>query len=341
VASGSRRYDRSDRDTSVFGAFSDIICALIVVWAAAILLSRLFGYTGVDVLILGQAALPLTLWPVWLALAISVWRAQPIRAAIAAVLCVFYGFALMPALGRDDPPDFAKQATATLTVFSANVYVDNETDLSAMIAAADADVLVLTEFAKTVEAPMRRSGVLRGYPHQAENGGEATWRTVILSRFPFTQNPRIIPVPGETTPGTPLVIADVQAPTGPLRVIGVHPMPYTVAGADTAFASTTRLLRDEIRASQGIPLLIAGDFNGTRWLPATGQIFDTGLTSVHEATGFGLSASWPMLGAIPRFMRLDHMFFSDDMWPTRLSDIRVRGSDHVGILATFVVDRRN
>jgi endonuclease/exonuclease/phosphatase (EEP) superfamily protein YafD len=337
VASGSRRYDRGDRDTSVFGAFADIICGLILVWAAAVWVSRLFGYTGVDLLVLGQAALPLTLWPVWLALAIAVWHGQPIRAAVSALLCVFYGFALLPALGTEEAPGFAAEASAQLSVFAANVYVDNENDLSAMIRATDADVLVLTEFAKTVEAPLRRSGALAGYAHMAENGGEATWRTVILSRLPFASPPRIVGVPGDPTPGTPVIMADIQTAAGPVRVVGAHPMPYTVDGADTAFASTTRLLRDEIRASRGVPLVVTGDFNGTRWLPSTGQLFDTGITSVHEARGFGLSASWPMLGSVPRFMRLDHMFFSDDLWPTRLTDVNVRGSDHVGMLTTFAI----
>jgi endonuclease/exonuclease/phosphatase (EEP) superfamily protein YafD len=342
VNRGSSRRS-SERDTPPFAALVDVLVILTIVSALLIWLARLLSYTGVDLLVVGQAALPLSMLPVWFALAATAWRSQPIRGAVCGVLCAAWVLALLPAVGRDPRPSFADQpGTPRFRLFSANVYTDNQRPLTGTLRAANADVLVLTEFSRPIEAQLRRDGALNGYLGVADNGAEGTWRTAILSRLPLS-NVRVVEVPGSPRTGTPVVTADIAVGTAvgtqTVRVIGAHPVPLTVDGADRAFRATTRVIRDEVRAAGSLPVIVAGDFNGTRWLPATGELFDLGLASVHEVRGFGLSASWPMgRGWVPRFMRLDHVLISKQLFPIGLVDVDVPGSDHAGSLVTFATN---
>ncbi len=327
----------------------DVLAAIIIVAGAITVFTRLIGWRGSTYAVLAQAALPLTLLPVWFALAITAWRGHPIRFAMSLLLCIVYGFSVYPAVRSQPAAAFASgviDSARTVRVFSANVYVDNETDFSRQVLQQDADVLVFHELAKPIEAQLRRSGALNAYPYLAENGAEGTWRTVIFSRLKFANQPRQLAVSGSASPGCPLLAVDVTLDGGTtVRIIGAHPVPLTVKGSDTAFVNTVRILQDEaLRARSektlvgGTPLIIAGDLNGTRWLPVTGQLFDNGLRSTHEAMGFGLSASWPRdMRLVPRFMRLDHAFYSGPIAPLTLRDVVIPGSDHAGFVATYVV----
>jgi endonuclease/exonuclease/phosphatase (EEP) superfamily protein YafD len=260
----------------------------------------------------------------------------------ALLLCVVYVLSLWPATGTDPMPSWAvagSSAGATaLRVGASNVYVDNTNDLSNLVTDMGADVLVFTEFAKPVEALMQRSGSLDQFPYRSDNAAEGTWRTKIFSRYPFVGQPRIVPVPGTPSVGTPLLLVDIQLPSGgKARVIGVHPMPLTVSGARSAFNNTSSVLREELRVAQleGVPLIAIGDFNGTRWLPQTGELFDAGYRSAHESGGYGLTASWPRVGPIPKFMRLDHALYVGAVEVRSVEDVTVIGSDHSAILVEF------
>lgn len=349
LPSRARGGNRGGSDDSVGVSLLDVLAAVIITAGALTVFTRLIGWRGSTYAVLAHSALPITLLPVWLALAITAWRGHPIRFAMSLMLCIVYVFSVYPAVRSQPLSGFASgsiDTARTLKVFSANVYVDNETDFSRQILQQTADVFVFHELAKPIEAQLRRSGALNAYPYFAENGAEGTWRTVIFSRLPFATEPRSLSVSGSSGPGCPLVAVDVTLSGGTVvRIIGAHPVPLTVKGSDTAFVNTVRILQDEaLRARSektlvgGTPLIIAGDFNGTRWLPVTGQLFDNGLRSTHEAMGYGLSASWPReMRFVPRFMRLDHAFFSGPIAPLSLHDVVIPGSDHSGFVASYVV----
>jgi endonuclease/exonuclease/phosphatase (EEP) superfamily protein YafD len=345
-----RRRDRGqDRENDgLFVSFLDVVAAVILLFGALLVFSRIIGFRGSPYVVLMHAALPLTLLPVWFALAITGWRGQPIRFVLSALLCVSYVMAVVPAVRSHEKPAFALGVVPDeqkIRVFSSNVFVDNTKDFSRSVLDAQADVLIFSEFAKPIEAVVRRSGVLNGYPYITDNGRDGVWRTVIYSRLAFADTPRLISVPGDPVPGTEMISVNIKLRNGiVVRVIGAHPVPLTVKGSDRAFAATVRLLQDEVRTARfektlmgGTPLIIAGDFNGTRWLPVTGQLYDSGLTDVHEAMGFGLSVSWPKTGLAPRFMRLDHAFYSGLLAPIALRDITIPGSDHAAFAVTFAV----
>jgi endonuclease/exonuclease/phosphatase (EEP) superfamily protein YafD len=96
------------------------------------------------------------------------------------------------------------------------------------------------------------------------------------------------------------------------------------------------VLREEVRQSP-YPIVLAGDFNGSRWVPAVGELFGAGLTSAHEAKGFGLSSSWPEASWVPIFMRLDHVLYNKDVAATSVVDAVIPGSDHRAIVADLAL----
>jgi endonuclease/exonuclease/phosphatase (EEP) superfamily protein YafD len=120
-----------------------------------------------------------------------------------------------------------------------------------------------------------------------------------------------------------------------VRVIAVHPAPG-LNDQYPAFLETMRVLREEVRQSP-YPIVLAGDFNGSRWVPAVGELFGAGLTSAHEAMGYGLSSSWPEGGRVPIFMRLDQVLYNDRVAATHLNDAIVPGSDHRAIVVDLLV----
>jgi endonuclease/exonuclease/phosphatase (EEP) superfamily protein YafD len=347
-----RRPQELDFDTVVAGTASqagpisalfDVVGGLSIAGSMFIVITRMLRWTTVDYVVLSHAVLPITLLPAWLGLAIAAARRQLGRSLLAGSLCLFYLVALVPALGSDPLPTFAKVPLAQqerLTVFSSNTYVDNRSDLVATFNTSRADVFVLTEFDDAIEARLVAGGVFDEFPYVADNGANSTWRSVIRSRFPFDGPPRIIEVPGSPLAGTPLVAADIVIPNrAVVRVIAAHPAPLTVPGSDDAFRSTVRTLLAQTSQAQEdeLAVVIAGDFNGTRWLWPTSDLFRGGLASVHEARGRGLSTSWPNFGGTPPFMRLDHVFFDGPIAAIEAVDVQVPGSDHEGIRATFVV----
>jgi endonuclease/exonuclease/phosphatase (EEP) superfamily protein YafD len=96
-------------------------------------------------------------------------------------------------------------------------------------------------------------------------------------------------------------------------------------------------LRARARATTG-PAVIVGDFNATRWNPPFEKLLDSGLTDVHEATGQGLSRSWPNSGIVPvPLMRIDHALVNNGAFPTQVRDESIPGSDHLGFIATLAV----
>jgi endonuclease/exonuclease/phosphatase (EEP) superfamily protein YafD len=347
--------NRSEWDSprSVGSAFFDVIAALIIAGGALTVVTRFLGWNNSTLIVLAHAALPVVMLPVWFALAIAAWRGQPIRFAAALLLCAVHALSLWPAMGTDPIPSWAAVDSApasdswsgptSLRVGASNVYVDNTNDLSSFVTSLAADVLVFTEFAKPIEALMERSGSLDEFVYRSDNAAEGTWRTKIFSRYPFVGQPRIVAVPGTPIAGTPLLSVDVELPSGgKVRVIGVHPIPLTVSGSRSAFANTSRVLREELRAAQleGIPLIAVGDFNGTRWLPQTGELFEAGFRSAHESAGYGLSASWPRGGPFPTFMRLDHALYVGPVEVRSVGDVTVQGSDHSAVLVEFVFPNR-
>ncbi len=326
--------DHTDRGYSFPGMVLDAIVLCLLLAAATIVATRFLSWSNASIVLLGQSAFPIAMLVAWVALVVTVWRGQPIRAGLAVLLCATHLFSLRPALHEHDVPAWAKRAP-TFRLVSSNVYFqNNDRGLGRALVGLRGDVVVFCEFQASIEDRLRREGALDRYGFHTSDGMTPT-NIAIYSRYPFANPPRLITLKKGLER---VLVADIMVEGVIVRVVAVHPAPG-LDSAHAAFLETMRALREEVRQSP-YPVVLAGDFNGSRWVPAVGELFGAGLTSAHEARGFGLSGSWPQGGTVPMFMRLDHVLYSSDVASTRLVDAIMPGSDHRAIVVDLAVRSR-
>lgn len=327
-----------DEGRGVLGILVDVAVLLAMLAGVAIVGTRFVSWSDASIVMLMQAALPLTMLPMWLALVVTVWKVQPIRLGIAAILCASHLFAMKPAAFGSPVPTWVTTADqrASFRLVAANTYFRNDhPGLGPKLASLDADVLVFSEFQETVQTNLAASGGLAAFPFSANDGTEKV-NVAVYSRFEFVGAPRTVAL--KAPRAAQLLIVDVRHPTATVRVIAVHPEPG-LGESYPAFIETMRTLREEVRQSPH-PIVLAGDFNGNRWVPAVGELFAAGLTSAHESRGYGLSASWPEGGSLPRVLKLDHVLYSDGLAAVGVSDLVLPGSDHLAAVVDLAVRRQ-
>ncbi len=324
-----------DRDRSLMSVLVDVVVLLAMLAAAIVVVTRFLSWSDASIVMLMQASLPLAMLPVWCALVVTVWKSQPIRLGISLILCMSHLLAVRPAAQSRAMPNWvtAVERREPLRVVAANTFFrNNDPGLGPKLANLKGDVLVFSEFSETVQPNLEGSGVLSSFPFSATDGAPPH-NVAIYSRYDFVGQPRTVAL--KAPRAAQLLIVDVQHPTATVRIIAVHPEPG-LGAAYPAYVEFMRALREEVRQSPH-PIVLAGDFNGNRWVPAVGELFGAGMTSAHEAHGYGLSSSWPVGGSIPRFIRLDHVLYSSQLAAVSVSDVRLPGSDHLAAVVDLAV----
>ena len=333
----------SVRARAAVGRGVDITISLVIAVAGFIVLSRLMGWTIHPLVVLGQAALPVSMLPVWPAMVWAAVRRLPIRFVMALLLAVSHVLAVIPALGSQPRPEWARAgavevgsgsaAPVLLRVVAANVYFGNrEPGIADALLAAAGDVYVLAEINPAQQLQLERDGLFRRFPYRLETAPSEFGQTLIMSRTPLS-DAVAVDAPGVWTP-----VATVTKQGRTIKIIAAHPRSPVDACCIDELVDWLRWARDEGRSTTEL-LVIAGDFNATRFFPAMGELFAAGFSDAHEAKGRGLSASWPAGGEffdLP-FMRLDHVMYRGDVVATAVHDLRVPGSDHLGVVADLVV----
>jgi len=190
-------------------------------------------------------------------------------------------------------------------LYSANLWALN-TDVEAItasVAAANADVVVLVELGDAPAARMDQ--VLAGYPHRIAsprvNRSSGAARSVIASRWPLT-------LIRDRPDGLHAVGVTVRTPLGPLNVLGVHltrPWPFQEQWGQI---SQTMALGAVIADLEG-PVIVAGDFNSVTSGRIGRQIRrDLGL---HPAPGF--PGTWPTAAPSAFAVTIDQVYRSPDL----------------------------
>ena len=229
-------------------------------------------------------------------------------------------------------PDAARRAPHVRLV-SANVRYDNQTRpaLARELMSYDADVMVLQEITPTWWETLRAEGVLRAYPYHAEALYRSAGGAAIVSKLPLADT-RVVEVAG-----WPLVSTDLRTARGAVRLFDIHSVPpafdYPLS-QQMLHAITDQLER---RLADGVPTIVAGDFNATpynRWLHTVQGL---GLRSAHEAVGRPLATTWP--NGLHKFppLRIDHVFFTGTLVPLRVREGNGTGSDHLPVITDIAV----
>ncbi|NUL46711.1 endonuclease/exonuclease/phosphatase family protein [Cellulosimicrobium funkei] len=184
---------------------------------------------------------------------------------------------LVPALVPMPPPappaspagSAASDGTEELTLLSLNTeYAGvDPTALAAAIEEYGVDVLVLLEADEGLVGDLRARGALEGLPHRTAEipddpqGGPAGG-AVILSAHPLRSEgvaPRFAGYRHFDQP-----VAVVQDPgLGPVRVVGIHPVPPVGPDFVPSWDETLRGLDGWQSGRADLPLVLAGDFNAS------------------------------------------------------------------------------
>ena len=121
---------------------------------------------------------------------------------------------------------------------------------------------------------------------------------------------------------------------GALRIKAVHPVP-PISGPGTA--AWRRELRGLPGPSAGrVPRLLVGDFNATLDHREIRRLLTRGFYDAADATGDGLSATWPVGRSLP-MITIDHVLVPRAVRVRRVRVYDVPGSDHRAIIAELVM----
>lgn len=257
--------------------------------------------------------------------AVSWFLRQPRVTLLASMFSLFNFIVVAPQLVYQPTAEARGRDTVRLVHVNINNYNRELESALEFFLETDPDVLVI------VEANERWMGALEPLkerlPHVfLETHGR--FGVALLSRYPMAAQSVYF------TPHNPSIVAVIDTPYGPLRVVGTHPR--SPASARRARRRNAQLdaIASFIRGGSE-PTVLLGDLNTTPWghafraLVAESELRDT-------SRGVGFQWSWPA-SFWPLAIPIDHALVSEDV---RVLDRRMGpsiGSDHLPLVLDIVL----
>lgn len=255
------------------------------------------------------------------------WLAAGITAAVAVGLAIV----LVPRVVADDQP---VAGGAELTVMSVNLYVGNaDFDyIMDLVEEHQPDLLSVQELTPGAPDAFTERGLDELLPYAILEPDDLAIGTGLYSRYPLE---RI-----ETVGRDAIfyqIAAEIDTPEGTdVRFMAAHP-------AAPASAERIPLWEEDYeqlpRPDDGLPWVLAGDFNATLDHENMRDLLDSGYTDAAEATGEGLDATWQPTGGylnglvkIPA-VTLDHVIVQDGIEVLDWEVLDKEGSDHAPVVA--------
>lgn len=302
---------------------------LIVTALGALILAILphLNFLGGGLIPVLQALIPAACLAVLvLSVPLLIFRKTRLPGLIVLVGALVGGFpALVPTASMGD----AQSEQLTILSLNAEVGGANVGELSDLILARGADLVVLVEVDEAFLAELLSTRVAQELPYRSGTvsaGGIPG--SVVLSRYALVDEGDV-PLPaGVTVFDHPIVQVDHPA-LGPIRVAAIHPFPPIAGAAD--WHESLAAINDWQAGQTDLPLVLAGDFNAGYAHPAfRGLAADFANTAA--ARGRIPVPTWPATGSIPAFTAIDHVLVRD-LAPTSWERVQVADTDHFGILA--------
>jgi len=305
---------------------------IALLWLVA--LARIVGVDQrVPVLLLADGLVPVLTVAGVLPLAAGVVTRRVALSAVAGGTVLAYLVWSTPgAVLRPAQPDTDRSGTASVRLFTANLSYHNRDvgPIAEEIRATVPDVVAVQELTPDGEAGLRRSHALAGYRWVVADTLRGAAGIGLWSRQPLTD------VQVLNLEGRPALAATVVLPAGRLRLVTVHPT-SPLGGAATwrrQLAQLDRILRASPR-----PLVVAGDFNATRWHRGFARILATDLDDAHERRRRWWAATWPddRRPLLPPLLHLDHVLVSPTVGVRAIREAAGRGSDHRPLICDLLV----
>lgn len=314
-----------DRRPSPSGPLATALTTLgwaAVAAMAAVIAAWISGHDRNPVLIGLIGLMPVIGLPAYAIAGLALVSRRRFLAAAATAIVVAHAAALQPVIG---PPGQLVAPSQPTRLFVANVYRDNDRfdEVLARIDELRPEVIVLVEFSAEHRAQFEASPLNDRYPARAmSNDGDYTVGVFAQSGTRRTMINRSDELPA----------LDIDIANSTITVVGVH----VTAPKNAELADQWRRGFEGLQRVDGSRnVVLAGDFNATRWHGPYRELVDNGWTDVHDAAGDGLSSSWQpsqlrrLLGPI---MRLDHVLTGGRVTAGPPVDVRLPGSDHAGIV---------
>jgi endonuclease/exonuclease/phosphatase (EEP) superfamily protein YafD len=266
------------------------------------------------------------------ALGIGLWQRRRLLTVVSAVTAAAHLCSALSGLGAPVRAPSLAGALPVLRLFSANVHHGNR-DLGPIgqeIRATAPDLVALQELDPDGAAGLQRSGVLARFPYAVTELRKSPSGIGLWSRLPVADSQV------QDVHGMAVIKATILVGSHRLHLYTVH----TVAplGDDRVrWQAQLRWVEEEIRREPG-PLVVAGDFNATRYHPSFRLLLSDRLEDAHERRGRGWATTWPRdRWPLPPLMRLDHVLVSPDIGVRSVREGLGQGSDHRPIIAELVL----
>jgi endonuclease/exonuclease/phosphatase (EEP) superfamily protein YafD len=209
-------------------------------------------------------------------------------ARLSIVLTALVWLPLLPSWLPDGAADAEKSPPKTrLTLLQFNTQHKTE-PLAEWLAshAKDVDAVLLLEVDASFESVIKAfSG---DFPYHIERFSDAPFGIALISRHPFAEA-RILDA---IDPIFPAIDAALVTPSGPLRIVGIHPPPPI--GKEEAMLRDAFMEKLAEHLESDLPTVVFGDFNSTPWSPKLRAFLSqTGLKDAQR--GHGMLSTWPAL----------------------------------------------
>lgn len=313
------------------------ICVVLGVLAV----SAAFSNTKHAGLAVAYDGLPYLLVPAWVVLILAVLDGSWLLAVAAGALAVYHTSLIAPRFMPARTPRWARAAPQLRLVVS-NVFTENESPqvLAAGLLEADGDVMVITEWNPTFAAAFEAAGGGDSHPHRLlDPDDHSEYAVCIASKTPLGHGSAI-----ERIDDLTLTRAVVTCGSRSLHVIGIIPNAVVDPGGFSIWRSQLDTLIAHLPSLEK-PIVLAGDFNTTRFRPEFRALLKAGFVDAHDALGKGLSTSFRLatggvLAAPGTVVRLDHALLSNGVCALDAHDLDAGGSDHLPFVLTLAVRQR-
>jgi len=258
-----------------------------------------------------------------LAVALENWAAAIVAAAVTFCLAA----AVLPRAIGDGTVDAAGRETIGVLSINAHVGGADPRATVALVERLRPDLLSLQEMTPEFLARLEAAGIDEALPHHLVSTARGA------SSLYSTQPLRRLGEPGDF--GLRMPRAEMELPGGgTLRVVAVHPVVPGRGGV----AGWEEELAELPPTGDGVPWLLAGDFNATVDQSQLREVLDRGYRDAGTVAGEGLEPTWPAgpWSNLPG-VTIDHVLFDPRLGIAEYSVEEMPGSDHRPIHAELVL----